>query len=119
MRALNGCFCVMLAGFAMVQYNDPDALLWFLIYALPSAWAGLAAFAPERLTPCARVIGTYLACLGAAVAASLWCWPSLPAGWIAIETEREGLGIIIATLGLSLVGISLLSRVWQGQTALP
>jgi transmembrane protein TMEM220 len=119
MRALNGCFCVILAGFALVQYNDPDALLWFLIYALPSAWAGLAAFAPERLTPSARVIGTYLACLAAAVAGSLWCWPSLPAGWIAIETEREGLGIIIATLGLSLVGISGLYRIRHGQTALP
>jgi hypothetical protein len=115
MRALNGCFCVMLAGFALVQHNDPDALLWFLIYAVPSAWAGLAAFDPDRLTPCPRALGAYLACLAAAVLGSVWCWPSLPAGWITIETEREGLGILIATLGLALVGLSWRQRVRRGQ----
>ncbi len=119
MRALNACFCIMLAGFALVQYNDPDAILWFLIYAVPSAWAGLAAFRPERLAPSPRAIGAYLACLAAAVAGSFWCWPSLPAGWIAIETEREGLGIIIATLVLALVGISWWHRARHWQAALP
>ena len=119
MRALNGCLCALLAGFARVQYNDPDAILWFLIYAVPAVWAGLAAFHPERLTPRPRAIGAYLLCFAAALALSFWCWPSLPAGWIAIETEREGLGLIIATLALALVGVSWWRRARQWQGALP
>ena len=113
MRTVNGCSCVMLAGFALVQYNDPDAILWLLIYAIPAIWAGLTAFRPERLAPRAPVIGAYLACLAAAIAGSLWCWPALPAGWIHIETERESLGIIIATLVLALAGLSGWGRPWQ------
>jgi hypothetical protein len=104
MRIINGGFCVLLTGFALAQYNDPDAIVWFLIYAVPAAWAGLAAVRPERLTPDLRVIAAHSVCLAAAVAGSLWCWPSLPAGWLDIETEREGLGIIIATVALALAG---------------
>jgi Transmembrane family 220, helix len=119
MRALNGCSCVMLAGFALVQYNDPDAILWFLIYATPAAWAGLAAFRPQRLAPSPRLVGAYAACLAAALTGSLWCWPALPPDWITIETEREGLGIIIATLALALVGLSWWRRARHWQAALP
>ena len=110
MRRVNGCFCLMLAGFALVQYNDPDAILWLLIYAIPAVWAGLAAFWPERLQLDARAIAAYVVCLAAAIAGSLYLWPALPAGWIHIETEREGLGIIIATLVLALVGLSWWQR---------
>ena len=106
MRTINGCFCIMLAGFALVQYNDPDAIVWFLIYAVPAIWAGLVAFRPARLAPRPGLVGAYGACLGAAVTGSLWWWPSLPAGWIHIETEREGLGILIVTLALALVGLA-------------
>jgi hypothetical protein len=117
MRALNGCFCFMLAGFALVQYNDPDALVWFLIYAVPAAWAGLAAFRPERLAPGQRALCAYLACLAAAALGSVWCWPSLPTGWLAIETEREGVGVIIATFALALVGVSWWQRARQWRAA--
>jgi hypothetical protein len=119
MRLINGASCIMLSSFALVQYNDPDAILWFLIYAVPAVWAGLAALRPEELARCPRAIGAYLACLAAATAASLWCWPSLPAGWIEIETEREGLGIIIATLVLSLAGITAWQRTHRWRAASP
>ena len=49
MRYVNGFFCVMLGLFAIAQYNDPDALLWFLIYAIAAAWAGVLAFRPSLL----------------------------------------------------------------------
>jgi hypothetical protein len=43
MRYLNGFLCVLLALFTIVQYNDPDAILWIVIYGLPAIWAGFAA----------------------------------------------------------------------------
>ena len=51
MRYVNGFFCVMLTLFALVQYNDPDALVWLVIYAIAAVWAGVAAFRPDLLVP--------------------------------------------------------------------
>jgi hypothetical protein len=104
MRYVNGFFCVMLTLFALAQYNDPDAVLWFLIYAIPAAWAGLAAFRPDLLAPRPPTIGAYALCLAAAVLGSVYLWPSLPENWIHVEEEREGLGLIIATAALIVVG---------------
>jgi hypothetical protein len=104
MRYVNGFFCVGLTLFALVQYNDPDAVLWFLIYAIPAAWAGLAAFRPDLLAPRPPTIAVYVVCLAAAILGSLYLWPSLPANWIHVEEEREGLGMIIATVALIVVG---------------
>src|SRR5687767_14150983 len=44
MRYVNGFSCVFLALFTIVQYNEPDAILWVLIYGLPTIWAGFAAY---------------------------------------------------------------------------
>ena len=104
MRYVNGFFCVGLTLFALVQYNDPDAVLWFLIYAIPAAWAGLAAFRPDLLAPRPGTIGAYAVCLAAAVLGTLYLLPSLPENWIHVEEEREGIGLIIVTIGLVLVG---------------
>jgi Transmembrane family 220, helix len=104
MRYVNGFFCLVLTLFALVQYNDPDAALWFLIYGVPAAWAGAAAFRPGLLAPRPGMLGAYAICLAAAALGSLYLWPSLPENWIHIEEEREGLGVIIATAGLIVVG---------------
>ena len=104
MRYVNGFFCVLLGPFAIVQYNDPDALLWFLIYAIPAAWAGVLAFRPGLLPANRPAIGAFLVCLAVAVAGSVLLWPSLPPNWIDIEEEREGLGLLIVTAGLMVVG---------------
>lgn len=106
MRYVNGFFCVILTLFALAQYNDPDAPVWFLIYAIPAAWTGIAAFRPDLLRPSAQTVAAYAACLAAAVLGSLYLWPSLPDNWIHIEEEREGLGLIITALALALVGIA-------------
>jgi Transmembrane family 220, helix len=118
MRSVNGFFCVLLTLFALVQYNDPDALAWFLIYAIPAAWAGAVAFRPDLPAPRPRTIGAYALCLAAAVLGCLHLWPSLPENWIEVEQEREGLGLIIATVALALVGIAWRHGTrWQPKTA--
>ena len=40
---------LVMVAFAAVQYNDPDALLWIVIYLVPAAWAFAAAFRLERV----------------------------------------------------------------------
>src|SRR5688572_16612835 len=85
MRYVNGVFCVVLTLFAIVQYNDPDALLWAVIYGVPAAWAGVLAFRPQLLPANRPAIAIYLLCLVAAVAGTIDWWPSLPTGWIDIE----------------------------------
>jgi Transmembrane family 220, helix len=37
MRWLNLPFFIAMFGFAAVQYNDPDALLWIVYYLVPAA----------------------------------------------------------------------------------
>jgi hypothetical protein len=104
MRAVNALFCVVLSVFAIAQYNDPDALLWFLIYAIPAAWAGVLAFRPDLLPTNGAAVTAFLVCLAAAGAGAIYMWPSLPADWIHVEVEREGLGLIIVTVALIVAG---------------
>ena len=104
MRYVNGLFCAVLALFALAQYNDPDPLLWFPIYAIPAAWAGLVAFRPRLLQGNRPLRAAFLACLAAAVAGTIYLWPSLPTDWIDIEEEREGIGLIIVTVALLVAG---------------
>lgn len=104
MRYVNSIFCAVLMLFAIVQYNDPDALLWFLIYAIPAAWAGAVAFGPRLLPTNHLTTAGYLVCLAAAIAGTVYLWPSLPADWIHVEEEREGLGLIVVTAALIVAG---------------
>ncbi|HSA83037.1 MAG TPA: transmembrane 220 family protein [Geminicoccaceae bacterium] len=104
MRYVNGFFCVVLTLFALVQYNDPDAVLWFLIYGVAAAWAGLVALRPDLLASHPRMIPAYALCLAAAFAGSLYMWPALPENWIHVEEEREGIGLIMVTVALIVVG---------------
>lgn len=115
MRYVNGFLCAVLALFAIAQYNDPDALLWFLIYGIPAAWAGAVAFRPSLLPHNRSMIVVFAVCLAAAVAGSVYMWPSLPENWIHVEEEREGLGLIIVTVALIVVGLTL----WRGHHAAP
>jgi hypothetical protein len=104
MRVVNGIVSVILGLFALAQYNDPDALVWFLIYAIPAGWAGVLAFRPHLLPTNRATIAAYLACLAAAMVGTAYMWPSLPANWIDVEEEREGLGLIIVTVALLVAG---------------
>jgi Transmembrane family 220, helix len=104
MRYVNGIFCLVLALFAILQHNDPDALLWFLIYGVPAAWCGAVAVRPRLLPANRPVLTAFLACLAVAIAGTVYMWPSLPANWIHVEEEREALGLMIVTAGLIAAG---------------
>jgi hypothetical protein len=111
MRFVFGLLAAVMVAFAAMQYNDPDGPLWAFYYAVPAAWAGIAAFRP-------RLLGEPLgkAALGitllAAVALTLWYWPTTAGFWheeawrmgkidpteaAIAEAAREGMGLMIAT----------------------
>ena len=110
MRIVNGVLCLLMLAFAAVQLNDPDAGLWILIYLLPAAWAGLAAWQPVRLQARPATLGLGL-CLLTALAGVAYWWPA-DAGWWRqevwwqSETAREGMGLMVVTLVLLVVGLS-------------
>ena len=107
MRYLNGFLCIVLALFTIVQYNDPDAPLWILIYGLPTIWAGLAAYGPSAFANnqlCRGVFGLNILAVGAG---AIYMWPSEVSTWWNDEEVREGLGLIITTGALLLVALTL------------
>lgn len=106
MRAVNGLFCAMLGLFAIVQYNDPDALLWILIYGIPAAWAGVVAFRPDLLPSNRAAVGAFLACLAAAAAGTIYMWPAEFSTWWDVEEVREGMGLLIVTAALLVAGLT-------------
>lgn len=105
--------CVMVA-FAAVQYNDPDALLWIVIYLIPAAWAIAAAF---RLAQVRSLAGERLLWLSVVVGAAttVYYWPTMPGFWRkevwwVEETAREGMGVMIALVVLFVVLATALLR---------
>ena len=100
MRYLNILLLLAMIGFAAVQYNDPDALLWVFFYGVPAIWAFLAAF---RLSKVRTAAGMRLLWISLAVWLGLviFYWPPSPnfwktEVWMAEETAREGMGLMIA-----------------------
>lgn len=114
MRVANGILCVLMLLFVGVQYNDPDGLWWGIIYAIPAAWAGVAAFRPGLLArPAAKPL--WLVTFAAAVAGTVFYWP--PVGewwresvWWNVEEAREGMGMMIVVFVLLVVGSALVRR---------
>jgi Transmembrane family 220, helix len=112
MRYLNILLGLLMAAFAAVQYNDPDAPLWIVIYLIPAAWAFAAAF---RLSTVRSTIGTTLLwiSLAAGLATLAFYWPQGPGFWRkdvwwAEEEAREGMGVMIAFAVLLVVLLTAL-----------
>ncbi len=49
MRVLNIVLLLLMVLFALVQLNDPDGIVWLIIYAVPAVWAAIAAFSHNLL----------------------------------------------------------------------
>lgn len=114
MRYVNMLLGFMMVAFATVQYNDPDALLWILIYLIPAAWAFAAAF---RLAQVRSPAGERLLWLSVAagVGTTVYYWPTMPGFWRQEvwwleETAREGMGVMIALAVLFVVLATALLR---------
>ncbi|MGI9510328.1 MAG: transmembrane 220 family protein [Geminicoccaceae bacterium] len=111
MRVINGLFCLVLILFALVQYNDPDFLFWFVIYTLAAVWCGLAAFMPEVLSTHGTLRALFFICLIGALAGTAYFWPTGTDWWTKEviwdnEPVREGLGMAVTTVGLLSVAVT-------------
>jgi Transmembrane family 220, helix len=115
MRYVNGFFFVLLVLFAVVQYNDPDAILWILIYGIAAVWAGLAAFRPAQFAHNPLLLTVFGVTLVAMAGGAIYDWPQSIADWWDNEFVREGLGLIIATVALLAVAYTL----WRTRQAMP
>lgn len=107
---------LLMVAFAAVQYNDPDALLWIVIYLVPAAWAFAAAFRPAFVRSLAgeRLLWATLA---AGIGTMVFYWPAVPDFWRkdvwwVEETAREGMGVMVgvAVLVIVLAGVMARSR---------
>lgn len=104
MRIVSGLFFIAMVLFTFVQFNDPDALHWALIYCTAAVWCGLAAFRP-KLTSGTFTRPLLLFCLVMAAIGTVWYFPKTPdfwqtEVWWVTETAREGMGIMIAFAAL-------------------
>ena len=98
--------------FTGVQYNDPDFFFWMPVYLVPAFWCGIVAFRPGVL-PRPWVLPAVALCLALAVAGTIYFWPSEPEFWKReiwweSETAREGMGMMIVTLGLAVAAFAAL-----------
>ena len=111
MRVLYLVIAALMLLFAVVQYNDPDGLLWALIYVVPAAFALLALIWPSLITGTGfKLLG---ACVVLAAAATFYYWPTEPDFWRQevwwnSETAREGLGMMAVLVSLLVVFIGRL-----------
>ena len=94
MRYLNAFLSVLLTLFTIVQYNDPDASLWVLIYGLPAIWAGLAAYDPGAFAHNHWLLGVLGLNILAIGAGTIYMWPTEITTWWENEEVREGLGLV-------------------------
>ena len=107
MRYLNGFICALLCLFAIAQYNDPDAIVWGLIYGIPAVWAGLAAWRPGGLSRSPAALAALGACLILALAGTVYMWPADFSVWWDVEEVREDMGLMIVTTALLVVALTL------------
>jgi Transmembrane family 220, helix len=107
MRYLNGSLCVLMTLFTIVQYNDPDAPLWMLIYGLAAIWAGLAAYDPGAVAHHHWLLGLLGLNILAVGAGAIYMWPLEVTTWWENEEVREGLGLMITASSLLVVAFAL------------
>jgi len=110
MRYLHGILLLLMLLFMAVQYNDPDGLLWILVYSVPAAWSAVAVF--RHLWFDKRVCQIMLlVSIAASLAGVVYFWPLTPkfwtkSVWYEVETAREGMGLMIVAIVLLITWFS-------------
>lgn len=104
MRILNGALALLLLAFAVVQYNDPDGVLWMAAYGLGVLWTLMAALVPRvlALKPISMMLSFTVA---AVLLGVIYFWPDAPGWWRTevwweTETVREAMGLMVMALAL-------------------
>lgn len=110
MRIISGVFFIAMVLFTVVQFNDPDALHWALIYGVIALWCGLAAFRPPLISG-VKTRRLLHVCLALAAITTVWYFPKTPGFWQTdvwwvTETAREGMGMMIAFVALGVAWLT-------------
>ena len=113
MRYVNVVLGLLMLLFAFVQLNDPDAMLWFIIYLIPGVLGVIAGF---RITLLKNGFAAIAVLTALSLAAVIYYWPKTAEFWrIDIwwetETAREGMGMMIVAVVLLVV----LYSVWAAR----
>ena len=94
LRVVAALMAVVFSGFTVVQYNDPDGLIWALAYAVVVALS-VAVFFERSPVGLPFLLVLYSLCF-------LWLSPELfQRGWIDSEEGRESAGLLIAALWIT------------------
>jgi hypothetical protein len=98
-RPIAAAMFLVFALAAFVQWNDPDPLLWFALYALAALLSLAAAAGRIWLRPCVAAAGLYLvgvlSLLPALVDARASAFTSWKMRDVSDEEAREALGLAI------------------------
>jgi hypothetical protein len=104
MRVGNVVLCAILIFFAVLQFNDPDALFWGAVYLIAAIWCGIAAWRPELLRSRGVLrYGVYVS-FALFIVGFIVLAPTINSNWIHIETARESLGYLICAVGTAHAG---------------
>lgn len=118
MRILCAVLAVLMLLFAVVQYNDPDALFWAGAYGTGALWCGFAAFSPRTLA-WAPARAALLATLALGTWGLVAYWPEVDRWWdigvwwpeLTGESSREGMGMMVLFVALlAATGVGLRQR---------
>jgi len=101
LRVISLLLGLLMVLFIVVQYNDPDGLMWMAIYLVPTAWTLIAAINPGLLSQGVLRLLLLLTIL-ASIAMTFYYWPKTSGWWKQevwweVETAREGMGMMIVT----------------------
>jgi hypothetical protein len=119
MRYVFSVLAVLMLLAVAVQYNDPDGPLWMVYYGVPAAWCLLAAVKPQLFANVPVRVFLAASVVVWAVLAIVY-WPPVTGFWheevwemgktdmqaaAIAEQAREGMGLMIATAVLIVVGV--------------
>ena len=106
-KILSLVFTILFIYAAVVQYNDPDAILWYAIYGIAAIASLLFFLGKMNYTMAALLCILYLV-------VTLWNWPAQFEGVtigegdiVNIEKGREALGTLIASLIMLLFALRI------------
>lgn len=115
LKALAIVFALLFIAAAAVQYNDPDAVRWYIIYGM-AALASIL-FALGRL----KLLWALFLC-GFFIGFAIYLWPDKFEGVtigdgdiVNIERGREALGLLIAALAMGIYTFGIWNKMKKSE----